>query len=295
MKKFEVVITSISYGRDLVARTYPKPSNSSEIANDVYISGCEKGTFNRLGFKTTLDSFAKLINKHTLSEGAVLSLEARELEKVVPPKGSNHHSYGGGLELLNIEPTNYHDLNAQIIDFPEILFGSDPITETYGLSVKLIGGVDAGKEIEIRVSKDSFYGFVMPVRQCTSFNRLDSLGKEDMKVFFEKGDALTFKSCMIVEDDIYESMGWVQPMSFDAEVTMLATKMFHKDPRFDEGHCKLSVMFNNSHLIGRVCDVQFSISEKPNFTSSSKLQITGARKMGVGDPPCVVVRSIALL
>ena len=280
-----MIIDYISYGDDMMERIHPKPDDWGEIAENIYISGYEKETFKHLGFYIGRKDFAKLENRNLITEGSAISVVVCEAEKV---------SYGYDHVLLEVAPSNYHDLNVQVSEFPKVLLGKDPITETYTFRGKLIGGADAGKKVEVQLSKDACHDFTFPIRKCVSFNRLRVLQEEDARLFLVEGDALTFKSCSQIDDGIYESMGWFQPLCFDAEATLLSTKYFYQDDRFKKGHGQLSVMFNTSYLIGRVCNVDFSAEENPNFPICSKLKITGAQKRGIGETPHITARSVRL-
>jgi hypothetical protein len=285
MKKHTIVIDYISYGDDMMERRYPKPDNWNEIAENIFISGYDRETFECLQFYISRKHFSQLDNKSLVTRGSVISLAAIKTDNVL---------YGVNYLLLDILPRNYHDLNIQLSDFPEILSGEDSIKESYTLKGQLIGGAEAGKEVNVRLSKDSFYNFALPNRKWSSCNPLNVLREEDAKIFLEEGDIVTFKSCLQINDDTYESMGWLQSMKFDAEVTLLSTKWFHKDHRFKKGHGELSVMFNKSHLIGRLCTIVFSAEENPHFPVHSKLIIKGAYKNGVSKTPNIVARSVRL-
>lgn len=293
MQTLDLIITDVSYGRDILARRHPQPVNKDEIANTVYIYAEERDTYKGIGFRMTLQEFAALENKDLIIEGEYLRFDVGDAEEE-PPEVEGHASYGSNdYTILSVHRSNCHDVHVQISEFPKDLSGSDPIDTVYEIKGTLVGGAEAGKEVTVHIRKDNFIRFTQPAdKSVWSFHPLKLLSNDDALVFLEEGDCLTFKSCMQTDEDTYESLGRMHAMRFDANVTFLSQSIFHKDPRFKYGYSELKVMFNTSYLIGRVCKVGFDWEEQPDFAVGSTLKVKGGRKSGIGNPPHIVADTV---
>lgn len=278
MNEKSIVISHITDGTKIV--WFDEQKNMAN-KNNVFVSGYDQDSHENVYFYVPADRLACMRNKALLTDGNLIKIEISDEDDL----------FAGCKEIMEIMPTNFHDLTVQIIECPELLMGKDPITERYALRVRLLDSAERGKEAIVHVSKGAFYKLVRPVASKNVYSPMNILQEEDTRLLIEKGDVVTLRSCMAMEDNEYESLGTIQRKPFDARVTVVSRDRFLRS-RFGEGGVQcLTVMFNNSHLIGRIARLEFSSLEPFQCNPNACLELSDALKYGLSgrDRPIHVV------
>lgn len=263
-----------------------------------YVTGVDEETEEHVKFFVPKTELAAMRNREHLQEGSLVRFSATEIP--VPHMDTTQQPRAPYTDydlfkITEIEDSNDLDIHMHLDEFPKILPGGDPIDHVYQVKGRLIGGADAGEEFSVNVTKTTFVHHVMPVRSAGSFNPMKVLQTEDAKVFFDHGDAVTLPNCWQNDDDVYTCDGRLRGMRLNAEVTILSPGLFSYDHRFQKGRTQLTVMFNNTHLIGRTAKISHHSGENPNFQIGGKLRLVQAYKMGIspnGESICIIPKSI---